>query len=134
MTLSHLVTASLSRRRLLTSAAALALAPVIGRAQIDAATPDPTAPGSAMFRGNLARTCETPGPGPVGTPTLRCHFATTGSVSSSPVLAGGAVYVTADDELLALDAATGKERWHAPVAGHYYGSSPAIADGVAYVG
>jgi outer membrane protein assembly factor BamB len=77
-----------------------------------------------------------------------------GGVRTSPAVADGTVYVPAssmrvcwgaggDDEqtcsgvtrgrLYALDAVTGEQRWHAPIETDTR-SSPAVADGVVYVG
>ncbi|MFI8930724.1 PQQ-binding-like beta-propeller repeat protein [Streptomyces sp. NPDC053474] len=62
-----------------------------------------------------------------------CWWATASS-GSSPAVAGGVVYVGSDDDnLYAVDAATGKKRWTFPT-GHSVGSSPAVADGVVYFG
>jgi outer membrane protein assembly factor BamB len=79
---------------------------------------------------------------------LRWKFATGGLVRSRPAIAGGVVYVSSDDGVLyALDATSGTEKWQAdlgsasmPVRGalssgwDYQQSSPAVADGIVYVG
>jgi len=52
---------------------------------------------------------------------------------TTPVIANGTVYATGiHGELLALDAATGRERWNASI--FVYRSSPAVAKGIVYVG
>ena len=59
---------------------------------------------------------------------------TTGSIQSSPAVAGGVVYVgSMDDKLYALDAVTGTHKWSYATGGYIY-SSPAVANGVVYVG
>jgi outer membrane protein assembly factor BamB len=55
-------------------------------------------------------------------------------VNSSPAVAAGVVFVGSDnDNLYALDATTGHERWRFATEG-YQISSPAAANGVVYVG
>jgi outer membrane protein assembly factor BamB len=54
-------------------------------------------------------------------------------VSSSPALANGVVYAT-DGNLFAFDAATGSQLWEADLAGVASYSSPAVSNGVVYVG
>src|SRR5260221_8923519 len=59
---------------------------------------------------------------------------TTGSIQSSPAVAGGVVYVgSMDDKLYALDAVTGARK-RSYATGGYIDSSPAVAYGVDYVG
>ena len=63
--------------------------------------------------------------------------ATTGSFIffSSPAVANGTVYVgSGDDNVHALDAATGATVWTATTAGSVFASSPAVANGTVYVG
>jgi alpha-amylase len=61
-------------------------------------------------------------------------FVTQGMVISSPVFYDGAVYFTSmDGKLYKLDAASGKQIWQADV-GKDAISSPAVVDGVVYVG
>ena len=49
---------------------------------------------------------------------------------SSPVVAGGAVYFgSGDGNVYAIDAATGREKWHFDAAGSWVISSPAVAQG-----
>jgi outer membrane protein assembly factor BamB len=63
--------------------------------------------------------------------------ATGGAVSSSPAVAGGAVYAGSNDgKLYAFDAATGapKAGWTNPSTGGGIISSPAVAGGVVYAG
>jgi len=59
---------------------------------------------------------------------------TGGMITSSPVVAGGVVYVGSyDGKLYALDAMTGARKWNYTTGG-LIDSSPAVADGVVYVG
>ncbi len=59
---------------------------------------------------------------------------TGGSITSSPAVANGVVYVgSSDGKLYAFDAATGTQKWAVPTGSAIY-SSPAVLDGVVYVG
>ena len=59
------------------------------------------------------------------------RFTTGGSVSSSPAVVNGVVYVGSDDtNLYALNASTGAQLWSFPTSGNV--SSPAVANGVVY--
>ncbi len=70
-----------------------------------------------------------------GTGIERWRFETGGKIRSSPVVADGSVYFTSyDGNVYALDAATGDERWRVTRFGDDLVSSPAVADGVVYVG
>ncbi|HKG25564.1 MAG TPA: PQQ-binding-like beta-propeller repeat protein, partial [Thermomicrobiales bacterium] len=70
-----------------------------------------------------------------GTGIERWRFETGGKIRSSAVVADGAVYFSSyDGNLYALDAGTGEERWRSDRAGDDLFSSPAVADGVVYVG
>jgi len=61
-------------------------------------------------------------------------FPTSGQVQSSPAVANGVVYVGSyDDNVCALNAATGAKIWSFPTGGLVF-SSPAVAAGVVYVG
>jgi outer membrane protein assembly factor BamB len=96
-------------------------------------TGSPRGAASPLFRGNPARTGEQPGPGPSATPTLHWQFAMDGPVSSSPAVVDGVAYVGSKDGLVAVEAATGEQRWLAPV-GDTSNSSPAVVDGIVYAG
>lgn len=52
---------------------------------------------------------------------------------SSPVVANGAVYIGAQEQLYAYDAATGSQLWVVNTTGEIY-SSPTVVNGVVYVG
>ncbi|HZF13577.1 MAG TPA: PQQ-binding-like beta-propeller repeat protein [Thermoanaerobaculia bacterium] len=89
--------------------------------------------GMASFRGNPEHT------GVYASPALRLpwqvrwRFPTGGPVRSSPVLAGGTIYVgSGDGTLRAVDPGSGKERWRFP-AGGAVDSTPAVAGGTVFV-
>jgi outer membrane protein assembly factor BamB len=63
------------------------------------------------------------------TGNTRWTYRTDAPVRSSPVVAGGMVYVGTDRGTYALDAATGNERW----TNTTYGGIPAVAGGIVYV-
>ena len=90
--------------------------------------------GTAMFRGNLARTGVYPGSGPKALTRLIWKFRTESGVFSSPAVADGVVYFGSQDgHLYAVDIATGQERWRFRTESLVF-SSPAVADGVVYFG
>jgi len=65
--------------------------------------------------------------------SLKWSFSTNGAIVSSPTVADGSVYVgSADGNLYAVEAATGKLRWKFDAHGDV-NSSPAVADGIVYV-
>ncbi|MFJ3799875.1 PQQ-binding-like beta-propeller repeat protein [Streptomyces sp. NPDC090088] len=69
---------------------------------------------------------------PSGSPLWK--FRTGDAVSSSPAVVGGVVYVgSADHNLYAVEAATGKKRWNFPTD-KGVSSSPTVVGGVVYVG
>ena len=101
-------------------------------------TPPPAA-AEVMFRANAQHTGvydNKEGIEPVD--TYIWGFATEGIIHSSPAVANGVVYVgSCDDNLYAIDALTGKEKWRFTTGKSWvYGvlSSPAVANGVVYVG
>ena len=62
-------------------------------------------------------------------------FTTGAYVDSSPAAADGVVYVGSQDEnVYALNAATGAKIWSFRAGGNIGGSSPAVADGMVYLG
>ena len=106
---------------------------------------------TAMLLGNAARTGEVAGPGPAGKPERlwRVPLGDGQNVKGGPpIVADGVAFVsggvfdraagTTDGVLLAIDAATGKERWR--VVNHDAGgrssaiSLPAVADGLVFAG
>jgi outer membrane protein assembly factor BamB len=91
----------------------------------------------AMFRGNAARTGETPGPGPDPAHGVddRWFLETAGGVLSSPLIVDGVVYATSvDGYVYALDAVTGAEMWRISTGEKFAESTPAVVDGFMYVG
>lgn len=100
------------------------------------ATPEPVPTEVQMYRGNAGRTGEMPGPAPsMDNPIfLKWQFSTNESIYSSPAVANGTVFVGSDDDnLYAIDAATGQERWRFSTGGDV-DSSPAVMDGTVYFG
>ena len=108
-----------------------------------ASTPVPaTNPGSSdpvgdewpMFHGALDHagvTATTPvqGTGPLW------NYTTGASVSSSPAVSGGHVYVGSfNDKVYCLDATTGAHVWHYATSNVIWSSSPAVAGSLVYVG
>ena len=82
----------------------------------------------AMFRANPSNDGVGTG-NPVLTPTLLWNFTTGGGVSSSPIVVGNMVYVgSGDGNVYALNVTNGVQLWNSS------GSSPAVANGVVYVG
>ncbi len=70
----------------------------------------------------------------IGTPEVKWSYKTWGSVSSSPAVTNGVVYVGSDDNhLYAVEVDSGQELW-SYATGSRVRSSPAVADGVVYVG
>lgn len=89
---------------------------------------------SPMFRSDPAHTgvCATAGPRQLK--GVKWTFPTAGPVVSSPVVAGGVVYVGSDDaHLYAVDRATGALKWKF-ATGNLVRSTPAVANGVVYFG
>ena len=78
------------------------------------------------------------GPGNVSRLTRLWSFATGSSVTSSPAVAGGMVYVgSSDDKLYAFDASCRKNcqpLWSFATGGSIDFSSPAVAGGMVYIG
>jgi outer membrane protein assembly factor BamB len=102
---------------------------------------------TAMLLGNAARTGEMPGPFPAGNPGLLWRAdigGGGGSPGSSPVVANGLVYVVGNETvagqigrvavLLAIDLDTGEVRWRNPIEGLGDFGSPAVADGLVFIG
>jgi outer membrane protein assembly factor BamB len=102
--------------------------------QAVAADPEASKPGSAAeiqagfptYKGNAARTGEVAGPGPSGTPATLWTVKTQGPIGSSPAVVGDVAYVVAGDKrVLALDVATGAQRWTSEDA--TYAGTPTVA-------
>jgi hypothetical protein len=74
-----------------------------------AATPDA---GLGIYRGNVARTGEMPGPGPAAQPSEIWKFAPIVSSSSPPIVVNGVAYIGLDNgSVRALNASTGEQIW-----------------------
>lgn len=101
-------------------------------ARPDRSRSDRSRPGT-MFRGSAARTGDygIPGGEPAGPFDWAYH--TGGTVRSSPLVAGGVVYIgSAGGGVHAVDAATGAARWTHPTGGAV-DASPAVADGTLFI-
>lgn len=91
-----------------------------------------------MGHGDLARTGHAVKASLSGGPELLWRFrAGTGSGQQSPLIVDDMVYFTAGvlgtSALIALDLANGEHLWHVPLNFQPFGSTPAIADGIAWV-
>jgi len=87
-----------------------------------------------MFHGDPSRNGVGTG-SPVLTPTLLWNYTTGGGVLSSPAIVNGVVYIaSADDNVYALNAATGHKLWNYTMGGDPGVSSPAIVGGKVYIG
>lgn len=87
---------------------------------------------SAGFRGDHAHTGLYPSAAPKSISHLLWEFKTGGRVISSPVAAGGIVYVGSDDHCLhAIDAGNGRERWKYQ-SGANVNSTPTVVNGRVY--
>jgi outer membrane protein assembly factor BamB len=88
--------------------------------------------GAAGGRFNLYE--DTLSPADAGSLAVAWTHPTGSAVESSPAIAGGVAYVGSDnDDVYALNAATGAVLWSYATGGPVY-SSPAVAGGVVYVG
>jgi outer membrane protein assembly factor BamB len=118
---------------------------LLGQAGRRLAAAQPTAL-ATTHRGDPARTGRHPGPGPTGDVTahwqtvLARHPSDTGGWwSPDPAVVDGTIYAgvshpedLGSGELVAIDAATGAERWRVPL-GLPLARSPSVVGGVAYV-
>ena len=88
----------------------------------------------SMFRGDAAHTGVAAGAGPAAPVTVKWKFSTGGRIFSSPVRDGGAIFIgSADSQMHAVDAASGKELWKFQTRGAV-DSTPAVSAGVVYFG
>ncbi|MGH2558457.1 MAG: PQQ-binding-like beta-propeller repeat protein [Thermomicrobiales bacterium] len=90
----------------------------------------------AMFRGDPAHTGRHPGPGPTGDPKIEWRVHTGGELYSTAAVSDGVIYIgTKTGSLLAIDEATGEDRWEYDLNDYVIvRSSPAIADGTVFIG
>ena len=87
---------------------------------------------SAVFRGDSQHTGVYAGEGVTKLRGVRWSFHTDGAVFSSPAVAGGIVYFgSTDQNLYAIDAASGTLKWKFHTQSRVT-SSPAVSDGVVY--
>jgi len=87
------------------------------------------------FRGDSGHSGRQPGPAPSANLKLAWRFDTGSEVYSTPVIAKGILYVSSKVGFLyALNAETGQEVWRFQLTAYVVRSSPAIADGVVYIG
>ena len=101
-------------------------------AMLTAAGTIATAAEPAMFRGDAAHRGVYESAGVAALHGVKWTFRTGAAVISTPVVAGGSVYVgSSDHNLYALDAASGAPRWKFATRGRVT-SSPAIAAGRVY--
>jgi outer membrane protein assembly factor BamB len=100
------------------------------------ATPGPAIAGNVpMFGGGPSHDGQMPGPAPGASPKLAWQMDTGGELYGSPSLADGMLYVTSKaGTIYAIDASTGNEVWHREVTSYVTRASPAVIDGVVYVG
>ncbi len=68
-------------------------------------------------RGNLARTAEMPGPGPMSNPVELWSVQLEGENFSAPLLVGDTIVIGADGTVLGLSAGTGDELWRFDTGG-----------------
>lgn len=120
----------LSRTRPTKRSLALALATALAAAPAFI----PATWGQAMFRGDTAHSGLYATEGPAALKGVKWTFKTGGPVISSPVLAGGTLFIGSDDKnLYALDPVTGAEKWKFATGG-LVRSTPAVAGGSVYFG
>jgi len=87
---------------------------------------------TATFRGGATRSGAMSATAPDGPPSFLWRVPIDGITGASPAVGEGMVIVSNQTKLVALDQATGAERWRA--ARPQSGSSPLIAGGLVYVG
>ncbi len=87
--------------------------------------------GWSMFQGNPARTGYNSNANlPTQSLTTHWEFETSATVNDSPAVVGSTVYVgSKDDQLFAVDASDGTQKWQIEVGG---AAPPAVADGTVY--
>lgn len=88
-----------------------------------------------MIGGDAAHTGQQPGPAPAANPRLAWRFDAGSELYGAPALAEGRLFVTSKSgELIAVDAASGTELWRFGLSDYVVRSSPAVVDGIVYVG
>ncbi len=98
-----------------------------------------------MFHNDAAHTGYSTGTGPTTNQTLWV-FQTNGEIWSSPAVANGIVYIASrprsvkpsllieQSNIYAINATTGAKIWSIPMCLSKYFSSPAVANGLVYIG
>lgn len=73
-----------------------------------------------------------------GAPQVLWTSPTVGVMAGAPAIVAGVAYIAdgllGHGALRAIDTATGADLWTAPLPGQTFGSTPAVVDGVAYIG
>ena len=88
-----------------------------------------------MYGGGPTHDGMMPGPAPASAPVLAWQMDTAGELYASPTLANGVLYVMSKaGTLYAVEASSGNERWRREVTTYVTRASPAVVDGVVYVG
>jgi len=88
-----------------------------------------------MVGGGPLHDSQMPGPAPAAAPVLAWQLDTGGELYGAPAIANGVLYVTSKAGVLyAVDAATGNEIWTHEVTSYVTRATPAVIDGVVYVG
>ena len=134
--MSVVATMAFSRRNLLALAAVW---PLTARAHARQTTPTAGAGGEATVRGDAGQTGRMPGPGPITAPRALWSVPGFNGSPMSPVAMGDLVFGMGERitnaALVALDAATGIERWRIE-RGPWLGppGAAAYADGAVFVG
>lgn len=131
--MSHYIPSPMSRRSVLKAGLAIPALAIIENVHAQDATPAVTSGDWPIYRYDPARTGEGPGPGIAGAPVQTWRAQLPGpAANSSPALGDGLVAIgTANGYLLALDQATGAERWRAQGPAGFY-AGPAVAGGLVY--
>jgi outer membrane protein assembly factor BamB len=84
---------------------------------------DPAPAAILTYRGDAARTGSMPGPGPLGTPSIRWTFQAGAPIGSQVAVVGKVVYVASTDGTLhAVDLETGTQRWSVSIGAESHGS------------
>jgi outer membrane protein assembly factor BamB len=121
-----------------TTPAGTATAPSVGGASAGGPAGLPPLADMPMYRSDLAGSVQMPGPGPVSRPALAWRFEI-GVGHYAPILYAGAIVAASSTtgRVVALDARTGMERWHAdlgePVLPDDVNGSAAAADGLVFI-
>jgi len=88
-----------------------------------------------MYGGSALHDGVMPGPAPATTPGLAWQADIGGEAYGAPTLANGILYVMSKTgTLYALEASTGAARWQLELTPYVTRTSPAVVDGVVYVG